>query len=121
MVVDITNPTPGFGWRNRERASFADRVQPDMATWLALLHHLCLGVGIPLTEVVPLIYATSPSAVVEFVAPDDSMARHISATRRDELAPYSRDVFEALAKSGGEIRSYEELSDTRTIYHLVRR
>lgn len=121
MVVDVTNPTPGFGWRNRERAPFAVRVQPDMATWLAVLHHLCLGNGLPLTEVVPLIYATSPSSVVEFVSPDDPMARHISATRRDELAPYSRQVFEGLAESAGAIAAREELSDTRTIYHLIGR
>jgi hypothetical protein len=120
LVIDITNPTPRFGWRGVERTSFTDRVQPSFATWLAVVHHLCLGLGIPLAEVVALIFEISRDAVVEFVAPEDPMARHISATRQSELAPYSAGIFEELANSLGTIKSKLAVSATRTMYHLAR-
>ena len=119
-VIDITNPTPAFGWRGRERKAIWDRLRPSFATWLAVYHHLCLGAGIPLAEVVGLTYEVSPEAVVEFVHPEDKMARHISATRQAELAPYTRDHFEQYATAAGSIVSREDLSPTRTIYHLRR-
>lgn len=118
LVVDITNPTPSFGWRGSERASFFDRVQPDFAIWLAVLHHLCLGIGIPLVEVVEMIAAFSGEAVVEFVSQDDPMARRISASRRDDLAPYTRDLFEAAVAALATTVMRAEVSATRTLYHL---
>jgi hypothetical protein len=118
--VDITNPTPAFGWRGRERSAFTDRVQPSFATWLAVVHHLCLGVGIPLEEVVELVYEFSEEAVVEFVAGDDPMARRISASRTGELGPYDRDSFEQKALALGTIVHSEDVSATRTMYHLRR-
>lgn len=120
LVIDITNPTPSFGWRGTERASFTTRVHPSMATWLAVLHHLCLGLGLPLEEVVALMYEFSDEAVVEFVAAEDPMAQRISASRKSELAPYTRDLFEEYAASAGTIVARLEVSSTRTMYHLRR-
>jgi hypothetical protein len=120
LVLDITNPTPGFGWRGTERKSFAERVQPDFATWLAVVHHLCLGQGIPLPEVVALIADLSPEAVVEFVDPADPMAHRITASRRAVTVPYTRELFEELAGARFCIVAAEQVADTRTLYHLVR-
>jgi hypothetical protein len=120
LVVDITNPTPAFGWRGRERKSFARRVQPRFSTWLAVLHHLCLGIGLPLDEVVALIFETSDAACVEFVAGEDPMAQRISASRTSELMPYSRDRFERYVARHGTIVTRQDVSATRTMYHLRR-
>ncbi len=118
LVVDITNPTPAFGWRGTERAAFLDRVRPDLATWLAVLHHLCLGIGLPLESVVAQILDFSTESVVEFVDPADPMAMRISASRTTELAPYSRELFESAATAHGEIVTRFEVNETRTLYHL---
>ncbi|MCP4966589.1 MAG: hypothetical protein GY926_15345 [bacterium] len=118
LVVDITNPTPAFGWRGKERAAFTDRVHPTFSAWLAVLHHLCLGIGIPLTEVVAQIFEFSEEAVVEFVDLADPMAQRISASRTSDLAPYTRDLFEETAMAHGEILTKVEVSDTRTMYHV---
>jgi hypothetical protein len=121
LVVDITNPTPSFGWRGRERAAFTSRVKPDFATWLAVVHHLCLSVGIPLAEVISLVYEFSNEAVVEFVAREDPMAQKISASRVDDLGRYDREYFEELVLAAGVIVASEQLSATRTAYHLRRK
>lgn len=120
LVVDITNPTPAFGWRGRERSAFAERVQPSFSTWLAVVHHLCLGLGLPLSQVTALIYEFSEEAVVEFVSPADPMAQRISASRTTQLEPYARDDFERHIADGGTIVTRTEVSDTRTMYHLRR-
>lgn len=120
LVVDITNPTPGFGWRGRERSAFTDRVRPSFSTWLAVLHHLCLGLGLPLEQVVGLVYEFSEEAAVEFVSKTDPMAQRISASRTTELTAYTRDAFERHAESGGSIVTRNEVSPTRTMYHLRR-
>ncbi len=120
LVVDITNPTPAFGWRGKERAAFTERVRPAFSTWLAVLHHLCLGLGLPLEQVVGLIYEFSEEAAVEFVSSADPMAQRISASRTTDLAPYTPDDFESYARAGGAIITKTEITDTRTMYHLRR-
>ena len=120
LVVDITNPPAAFGWRGIERAAFIDRVEPSFATWLAVVHHLCLGLGLPLEQVTRLIYEFSPESVVEFVADSDPMAQRISASRTTELSPYTRDEFERHAQAGGKIVTRTEVTGTRTMYHLRR-
>lgn len=121
LVVDITNPTPAFGWRGAERKPFVDRVRPDFSTWLAVVHHLCLGQGIPLPEVMDLIAEVGREAVVEFVDPSDPMARRITATRRSSSAPYDRDRFEELARERFAVVASRRVAATRTLYHLRRR
>jgi hypothetical protein len=121
LVVDITNSTPAFGWRGRERHALSERLRPDFATWLAVVHHLCLGVGIPLDEVVAHILDFSVEAVVEFVSPEDPMAQRISATRTADLAPYGIEEFEGYVARRGVIADKSAVSDTRTLYHIKSR
>ena len=40
LVVDLSNPSPAIGFRNREREAFLHRVRGDCVLALALLHHL---------------------------------------------------------------------------------
>jgi len=118
LVIDITNPTAAFGWRGKERAALSDRLHPDFATWLAVVHHLCLGIGIPLDEVVAQIFDFCGESVVEFVATDDPMAQRISATRSTDLAPYGVAEFEEYVARHGVVLNKKPVSDTRTLYHL---
>ena len=43
LVMNLVDPSGGLGWRNRERAAFAERVRPDVTLALALVHHLRIG------------------------------------------------------------------------------
>src|SRR5262249_4782883 len=46
MVVDISNPSPAIGFRNRERDSFLRRMRADCTLALALLHHLVVSANL---------------------------------------------------------------------------
>lgn len=120
LVVDISNPPPPFGFRGNERRGFSDRVQPNVSMWLAVVHHLCIGQGIPLPEIVALIAATSVESIVEFVGPTDPMVRRISASRPASLNGYGLSEFESLLDGVFDIVEVEGVSSSRTMYHVVR-
>ncbi len=75
LRVDITNPSPGIGWNNKERASFLDRIgQVDCVLALAVVHHLLITKGIPLLEIAGLFHGlTKEYLLVELVGPSDPM------------------------------------------------
>ena len=77
VVMDITDPSPDRGWRWNERSRLTERAQPDFTIWLAVIHHLCLGRGYPLEQILDNIAELSPAAVVEFVDANDEMSQEL--------------------------------------------
>jgi hypothetical protein len=118
LVMDLTNPSPAQGWRGREREDLSARGRPGLATYLALVHHVCLGAGVPLESFVDLVRETSPLAVVEFVAADDPMSQALLATKVEVHPGYDLASFKALAGRAGEILAEKTLSPTRTLFFL---
>lgn len=120
LVLDLTDPSPGIGWRNRERRAFLDRSSPDAVLALALIHHLVITAAIPMAEVLDLLASLDALVVIEFVEPDDPMARKLLANkpagRHDD---YSRECFERLAEARfDEVERLPLPSGRRTLYTL---
>lgn len=118
LVVDVMDPSPPRGWRGRERAGVLARDRPDLALYLALIHHVCLGRGVPLEDFVDFVCATSPAAVVEFVAREDPMSETILATKEVAHAGYELAAFRRLAAARTRIVAEEALSPTRHLFLL---
>lgn len=123
LVMDLANPSPGIGWRNLERASFADRTGADTVLALALVHHLAIGRNVPLPEVCDFLAGLGQRLVVEFVAPADPMAQRLLANKPAGMfADYRREAFERLLGERFAIERRLELpSGTRTLYFGVPR
>ncbi|MDZ5446120.1 class I SAM-dependent methyltransferase [Micromonospora sp. 4G57] len=124
LVMDLADPSPGGGWRGVERAGFADRTRADVVLALAVVHHLAIGRNVPLAAVVDQLAnlgAPGAALVVEFVHPEDPMARRLLANKPDGLFPdYRRDAFERLLAARCRIIRCAELpSATRTLYQAV--
>ena len=51
LLLDLTNPSPGIGWENEERASFVARGPADVVLALALIHHLAISNNLPLARI----------------------------------------------------------------------
>ncbi|WP_233579370.1 class I SAM-dependent methyltransferase [Verrucosispora sp. FIM060022] len=124
LVMDLADPSPGGGWRGIERASFAARTGADTVLALALVHHLAIGRNVPLPEVLACLTALAAPGgrlVVEFVHPEDPMARRLLANKPDGLFPdYRRDAFEALLAARGTVTDRLELpSGSRTLYRVA--
>ncbi|MDP8987156.1 MAG: class I SAM-dependent methyltransferase, partial [Actinomycetota bacterium] len=67
LVMNLADPSPGIGWRNKERSPFAARVRPDVVLSLALVHHLAITVNVPIPEIVDWLHGFGARLVVEFV------------------------------------------------------
>lgn len=121
LVVDLLDPTPARGWRNRERPAFFDRVRPDLVLALAVVHHLTIGGNVPLVLVVDLLADLAPDVVVELPTRDDPMVQRLLARKRPgQHDDYGLASFEALAAERFDVVARHELA-TRVLFHLHRR
>ncbi|MGB8195326.1 MAG: hypothetical protein WCF67_25565 [Chitinophagaceae bacterium] len=94
LQIDITQPSPALGYRNRERAAFFDRLHADLVTALALIHHLVLGKNIPLASLGEFFNEiTGRHLLIEFVPPTDPKVIELSKSRT-ALHPYDVQTFE---------------------------
>ena len=120
-MIDLSNPSPGLGWRNRERPAFADRVRPDLVLCLAVVHHLALTNTVPLDEIVAFLADFAAPVVVEFPHRNDVMAARLLARKRSglfdayDLAPWE----EALGRRFTVTAKSTLPSGTRTLYRAV--
>jgi hypothetical protein len=118
LVVDLMNPSCAQGWRGTERDGLLGRGRPELALYLAVVHHICLGQGVPLPAFLDWVRETSPLAVVEFVALEDPMSQTVLATQLETHGGYDLATFRRLAAERGAILAEESLSSTRTLLLL---
>ncbi|HEY8524866.1 MAG TPA: class I SAM-dependent methyltransferase [Acidimicrobiales bacterium] len=118
LVMNLADPSGGLGWRNRERAPFAERVRPDVTLALALVHHLAIAANVPLPEVVAWLASFGGRLVVEFVHDDDPMVKRLLANKPAGLFDdYRRDGFEEILGQQFLVHRQETLpGGTRTLY-----
>lgn len=117
LVSNLADQTGGLGWRGRERKSLADRGRPELTLCLALIHHLVIGAGIPISELIDWFAELGTSLIIEFVTKDDPMVHELLKNRTDRDNDYEQAVFERLLSSKFEVSRKEPLgSGTRTLY-----
>lgn len=122
LVVDLADPSPSLGWRNRERPGLLERPRPDLVLCLALLHHLAIVANIPLPQVVEWLAGLAEVAVVEFVDRHDPMVAQLLANKSVAHADYSLARFQHEVAEYFDVEAREELSSgTRALYALRRR
>lgn len=119
LVWDLADPSPGLGWRGRERPPLHERLRPDLTLALALIHHLVLGRNILLAEVVEELASFGGDAVIEWVDRTDPMAARL-LDRKDELfEDYTLANFEQqLARAFLIERRLPLASGSRILYFL---
>ncbi len=122
LVMNLTNASPSQGWKDQEWSSFYDRCGADLVYSLAILHHLVLGEGIPLDDVVARIVGLGRRGIIEFVPPDDPMCVAIRRRIRNYAVDYSKDRFLAALRSIADVVGEQLVTDTgRTLYAYQRR
>ncbi|UJW85095.1 class I SAM-dependent methyltransferase [Devosia sp. SL43] len=118
---DAANPSPGIGWRNKERAPMAERTRFDAVLALAVEHHLAIGRNVPLDEVVDYLTGFAPQGIVEFVPKSDPMIQTMLALRGDIFPDYGQEQFETALRKRARIVSSEAISsDGRMLYGFDR-
>jgi SAM-dependent methyltransferase len=117
LVVRLTDPSPGLGWRGRERAPLDRRGSPDLVLALAVVHHLVLTENVPVAEVVDWLADLDAALVIEFVSKNDPMVQRLLRDKVDNYDDWERSAFEAVLASRFSIAERHELdSGTRFLY-----
>lgn len=125
LVVNLTRPTPGTGWRNRECSSFLDRARGhfDAVLMLAVVHHMLVTERVPLPDILELAAElTKDILIVEFIAPEDSMFRRLTRGREELHKNLTHQLFENLCSERFTIvRTQYVESSSRWLYLLRKR
>jgi 2-polyprenyl-3-methyl-5-hydroxy-6-metoxy-1,4-benzoquinol methylase len=125
LAVNLAQPTPGTGWRNRECPSFLDRARGkfDAVLMLAVVHHLLVTDRVPLPDILKLAAElTNDLLIVEFVSPEDAMFQRIVRGREELHRGLTHEVFERACTHYFEIARSQHLEDaTRWLYALRKR
>jgi len=118
LTVNVVDPPPALGWRGRERRPLPDRGRPDLTLALALIHHVSIGGNVPIAELLDWLQGATGSLVIEFVSPEDPMARRLLARKRPGDHPdYRADWFEQCLKERFDVMRSVQLADgARTLY-----
>lgn len=121
LVLDLSDPSPGLGWRSRERRSFVERVRPDVVLCLAVVHHLALTNTVPLEEIVALLADFGADIVVEFPHPDDEKSALLLRRKRQGIFErYNVANWEQALAERFTIRERTTLpGGTRTLYRCA--
>jgi hypothetical protein len=117
LVANLADPSPSLGWRGAERKSLSQRGRPDFILCLALVHHLVIGAGIPMRELLEWLAGLNSRLVIEFVDRDDPMVVNMLCNRRDKCADYDPGLFHRWLNEMFDVVRSERLdSGTRTLY-----
>ncbi len=119
LVYDLSDPSPGLGWRGRERLPLTDRARPDLVLLLAVVHHLVVGGNLPLTEVIVWLRSLESEIAFEWVPPEDPMAQALAINKRsgEVHADYNEVTMRQLLTDHFSIASERPL-EGRILFHL---
>jgi len=121
LVVDLTNPSPGIGWENRERLSLLERGPADLAMALAIVHHLAVGNNVPQDRLARFFGHACRWLIVEFVPKSDGQVQTLLASREDVFPGYHQQGFELALESVFDIVQREPIRGSQRVLYLMRR
>lgn len=122
LVGSVVDQAAGLGWLGTERRSLVDRGRPNLTLCLALVHHLVIGHGVPVSELISWLAGLGTDLVIEYVAKDDPMVKRLLRGRTDNYSDYEAQAFEKQLAQQFSIGRREELpSGTRVLYYAVSR
>jgi SAM-dependent methyltransferase len=121
LVVDLADPSPGLGWRGRERRRLEERGDPDLVLALALVHHVSITANVPLAEFLDWLRDLEAEIVIEFPTREDPMVRRLlSGKREGSNADYELANFERRLGERFQVERSERLPSGLRVLYFVR-
>jgi hypothetical protein len=117
LVQNIADPSPSWGWRNRERLDLQARARPDLLLCLALIHHVVISANVPMDEFIAWLSDQSDQLVIEYVSRSDEKVKTLLRNKEDKYSDYSREGLEmALGRHFQIVRQQNLESGNRHLY-----
>jgi hypothetical protein len=121
LVQNVADPSPNWGWRNRERSDLQTRSRPDLVLCLALIHHVVITANIPLAEFIDWLAGLTDKLVIEYVSRSDDKVQTLLRNKEDKYQDYSRESLESNLGRHFVISRREDVNDgNRSLYLCVR-
>ena len=120
LLLDLTNPSPGIGWQNKERSSLVERGPADTVLALALIHHLAISNNLPLDRIAEFFSKICNSLIIEFVPKTDSQVQKLLMNRKDIFYEYDEEHFENLFKHFFTLEIKVNINGSERILYLYK-
>ena len=120
IVADLTSPSPGLGWDNREVRSLTQRGPAGLVMALALIHHLAISNNTRFERLARFFASLGSELLIEFVPPDDPMVRRLLAMRNHTFPWYAQSEFEAAFNQFFRIQRTDPITDSQRRLYLMR-
>lgn len=121
-VIDLCNPSPGLGHRNKERSAFADRVGSDCVIALALIHHLLVSGNLSFEAIRELLAElTTRDLILEFVPTDDAMFERLTRFRVDLYGGVTLDECRSVFQQQFRVLREEAIPNTKRTLLFLRK
>jgi ribosomal protein L11 methylase PrmA len=121
LLLDLTNPSPGIGWRNKERMSLVERGSVDMVLALALIHHLAITNNLPFEEIAGFLNQICNWLIIEFIPKNDDQVKRLLSTREDIFSKYNQQNFEKGFSKYFSIKSSIKIKDSDRALYLMQK
>jgi hypothetical protein len=121
LVSMLNIPTPAIGWNNEERHSLKERLKADLVLSLALVHHLVIGVNIPLGFIAKWFSEMAIFLIIEFVPKSDEKVKQLLVNREDIFDEYDLKTFKKIFYKYYEILLEEKVEGTERIIYLMKK
>ena len=120
LLLDLRNPSPAQGWAGRERLSLEQRGPADVVLALALVHHLAIGLNLPLERVASYLARLGKALIIEFVPKNDPQVARLLLSRPDIFPAYTKEGFEEAFSRYFRTEAAAQIADSnRWLYHMV--
>jgi hypothetical protein len=96
LLQNVSDPSPNWGWRNRERTDLQTRARPDLVLCLALIHHVVITANVPMEEFIDWLAGLTDCLVIEYVSRSDDKVKALLRNKEDKYSDYSRSNLERL-------------------------
>jgi len=121
LVLDLTNPSPGIGWENRERLSILERPRPEVVLALALMHHLVIGNNLSFEKLSTFFADICQSLIIEFVPESDSQVQRLLVNREPSYSDYTSQGFESAFGRHFKIEQVVPIAGSeRLMYRMIK-
>jgi hypothetical protein len=121
LLLDITNPSPGIGWSNKERRSIGERMRPDLILCLALIHHLFITYNCSFEMISTYLVENTKNAVVEFIPIEDSQVQKLIRNRKDSFEKYTISNFEKAFSKNWQIESKINIKSSHRLMYILKK
>lgn len=117
--MDLSTPTPSFGWGESERKSLAERGPADLLMALALVHHLRISGGIPFIRIAEYFSRICHHLIVEFIPSNDKKIIQMNPGNRINSDTYNEDAFKKEFSNYFTIKQRNQITDSGRILFLM--